>query len=126
MLFDTYAWVELFDGTDEGTQVARVLEDTPVVYTAPIVLAEVYSKISRVKGRAEAEEATAKILDECASIETDASISLAAGRIHAEMKQKMPDFGMADAFILACARDRGVKVLTGDPHFKDIEDAVML
>jgi len=41
-------------------------------------------------------------------------------------KSKTPDFGLADAIIAASARSRNMKVLTGDPHFKDFKDAVML
>ena len=34
--------------------------------------------------------------------------------------------GIADAIILATARAGGHQVVTGDPHFRDIEDAVYL
>ncbi|MBU4373748.1 MAG: hypothetical protein KJ714_04765 [Euryarchaeota archaeon] len=33
---------------------------------------------------------------------------------------------VTDSFILASARNKKIKVVTGDPHFKDFEDAVML
>lgn len=45
---------------------------------------------------------------------------------HKGEKVKTPDFGLADAIILASARSRNMKVLTGDPHFKNFKDAVML
>jgi len=38
----------------------------------------------------------------------------------------MEDFGLADAFVLASARYKNVKVLTGDPHFKDFSESIML
>jgi predicted nucleic acid-binding protein len=34
--------------------------------------------------------------------------------------------GIADAIILATARAGGHQVVTGDPHFRDVEDAVYL
>ena len=34
--------------------------------------------------------------------------------------------GIADTIILATARSGGHKVVTGDPHFKDISDAVFI
>ncbi len=49
-----------------------------------------------------------------------------AAKIHAENKMKSPDFGLADASILASARNRNIKVVTGDPHFKNFDDSVML
>lgn len=126
MLLDSYAWIEFFRGSDEGKKVQRVLKDATVVYTAPVVLAEVYSRLYRKVGIDAANQCHKVIQDQCALIVTDEDIALHAGEIHATFKKKMPDFGMADAFVLASARDRSVKVLTGDPHFKDIEDAVML
>lgn len=46
--------------------------------------------------------------------------------LKSECQVKIPDFGLADAIILASARSRKIKVLTGDPHFKNFKDAVML
>jgi len=48
----------------------------------------------------------------------DENIAVEAAKIHAENKVKIPDFGLADAIILASARSRKIKVLTGDIHFK--------
>ncbi len=126
MLFDTFAWIEYFEGTRLGEQVRQFLEDNPTAYTCPVVLAEVISKSTRRYG----EQKTLRYLDyireNCAIIHHTEGIGIAAGRIHAEMKKRRPTFGMADAFVLASARDRGVKVLTGDPHFQGLEDAILL
>lgn len=56
----------------------------------------------------------------------DEKIAIEAAKIHAENKVKTQDFGLADAIILASARSRNMKVLTGDPHFNNFKDAVML
>lgn len=56
----------------------------------------------------------------------DGNIAVLAAKIHAENKIKSPNFGLADAFIFASARNRKIKVVTGDPHFKDFKDAIML
>lgn len=126
MLFDTFAWIEYFEGTRLGEQVRQFLEDVPSAYTCPVVLAEVVSKSLRRYSEQETQRYLDYIRENCAVIHHTEEIGIAAGRIHAEMKQRMPDFGMADAFVLASARDRGVKVLTGDPHFQGLEDAITL
>ena len=59
-------------------------------------------------------------------IPIDEEIAIEAAKIHAESKKTMEDFGLADAFILASARYRNVKVLTGDPHFANFSDSIML
>jgi predicted nucleic acid-binding protein len=56
----------------------------------------------------------------------DVNIAVESAKIHAQNRVKTPDFGLADAIILASARSRKKKVLTGDPHFKNFKDAVML
>jgi predicted nucleic acid-binding protein len=126
MFLDTFAWVEYFQGTARGREVRDRLDRTAVVYASPMVLAEVYSKFARTMGSDDAERRVAFILAQTALIEHTGEVGLAAGRIHAEMRGAVPGFGMADAFILAAARSRGVRVLTGDPHFEDLPDADLL
>ena len=53
-------------------------------------------------------------------------ISELAGKINFEHKKTIKNWGMLDSFIYASARIYGLKTLTGDPHFKDLEDVEML
>lgn len=124
MLLDSFAWMEYFMGTQKGEKVKRLVDDDIQLYTSPIVIAEIYSKSLRTDGNAEVRKDF--IMKRCAMILLDENIAVEAGKIHAENKIKTPDFGLADAFILASARNRKIKVVTGDPHFKDFEDAIML
>lgn len=125
MLLDTFAWLEYFDGTEPGRRVGQALDAGPV-YTCPTVLAELTSILTRRKGHEAAGRYVRYALEAGACVDETAEVGVEAGRIHAEMKEGVPGFGMADAFVLAAARSRGVKVLTGDPHFEDVEDAEML
>lgn len=124
MLLDSFAWMEYFMGTRKGEKIKRLVDDDTQLYTSPIVIAEIYSKSLRTDGNAE--ERKDFIMKRCALITLDENIAVEAAKIHADNKIKTPDFGLADAFILASARDREIKVVTGDPHFKDCIDAVML
>ncbi len=126
MLIDSFAWLEYFIGTEKGAKVRKIVEDSAVAYTSPIVIAEVYSKSARTESAEKAEERKAFILDRCVFVADDEEIASEAGKIHAEMKRKMPTFGLADAFILATARKKGTKIVTGDPHFKGIPDVEFL
>ena len=50
-----------------------------------------------------------------------------AGEINYERKKKVRNWGMADSIILATARKSRSKIVTGDPHFKDLpEETIML
>ena len=124
MLLDSFAWMEYFMGTHKGEKVRRFVEDNAQLYTSPIVIAEIYSKSLRTDGNAQ--ERTDFIIKRCAVAVLDEKIACEAAKIHAENKVKTPDFGLADAIVLASARSRNMKVLTGDPHFKNFNDAVML
>lgn len=124
MLLDSFAWMEYFMGTREGEKVRRFVDDDIQLYTSPIVIAEIYSKSLRTDGNAE--ERKDFIIKRCALIVLDEIIAVEAAKIHAKKKIKTPDFGLADALILASARNRKIKVVTGDPHFKDFKDAVMM
>jgi len=56
----------------------------------------------------------------------DDEIAEMAGTISAERRVKVKGWGLVDSVILATARIRGVKVVTGDEHFKDLNEAIML
>ncbi len=124
MMLDSFAWMEYFMGTQKGEKVKGFIDDDAQLYTSPIVIAEIYSKSLRTDGKAE--ERKDFILKRCAVVVLDESIAVEAAKIHAENKVKIPDFGLADAIILASARSRRTKVLTGDPHFEHFNDSVML
>jgi len=66
------------------------------------------------------------IMKRCAVVALDVNIAIEAAKIHAVNKVETHDFGLADAIILASARSREMKVFTGDSHFENFEDAVML
>lgn len=88
-----------------------------------MVIAEITSKTLETHNEAMAAERTRFIQEHCVVVEHTPEIGIAAGRIHHAMKRRSEAFGMADAFILAATRAKGARVLTGDPHFKGIDDA---
>jgi len=104
--------------------VKEVVESNVQLYTSPIVIAEIYSKSLRTDRRAE--ERARFIVERCAIIPIDEEIAIEAAKIHAEAKKGLKDFGLADAFILASARYKNLRVLTGDQHFEEFSDSIML
>lgn len=125
VFFDISAWLVYFMGDARGAKVREKLEASEAIYTCPMVIAEVTSKLARAHDVAHASRCVDFILGHAVVIDHTIDIGQAAGLIHREMKLKVPDFGMADAFIIAAARSKGTRVLTGDPHFKGISDAEM-
>jgi predicted nucleic acid-binding protein len=124
-VIDAYAWVEYLIGSDVGAKVNEIIEKENVeVYTCAVTVAEVISKVARDKQ--DVEKAFDILLSNSQILNADEELSKKTGLLHAEMRKTEKDFGLADAYVLATARQLKSKVLTGDPHFKNLKEAVML
>ncbi len=124
-VIDAYAWIEYLDGSESGARVDNVLEnDTSEVYTCAVTVAEVVSKVAR--GRRDVEIAYDVLLSNSRVINVDEELSKLAGLLHAEMRKKEKDFGLADAYVLATAKKLKSKILTGDPHFRNVKAAILI
>ena len=124
-VIDAYAWIEYLIGSEMGIKVNEILEQENVeVYTCAVTVAEVISKVAREKQ--DVEKAYDLLLSNSQIVNADEELSKNTGLLHAEMRQTEKDFGLADAYVLATARKLKSKVLTGDPHFKHLKEAVMI
>jgi len=123
-VIDAYAWIEYLDGTETGRRVGAVIENQDEIFTCAMTIAEVVSKVAR-KGM-NVKTAYDVLLNNSQVINADEELSLEAGLLHFEMRKTMKDFGLADAYVLATARKLRSKILTGDPHFKSIKEAVLI
>ncbi len=124
LVIDSYAWIEYLDGTQLGREVADYLEGNGDTFTCTITIAEIISKA--VRKRKDANFAYDIVTSNSTVVRADEELSKQAGLIHSEMRKIIKDFGLADAYILATARTMDAKVLTGDTHFKNIKEAIML
>ena len=124
-VIDAYAWIEYLMGSEPGAKVNSVLEnETSEVYTCAVTVAEVVSKVAR-EGR-DIKIAYDVLLSNSQVINVDEELSKTAGLLHAEMRKKAKDFGLADAYVLATAQKLKSKVLTGDLHFKNVKGAILI
>ena len=124
IIVDAYAWIEYLDGTRRGEKLRDLLETEAELYTSTVTLAEVVSKAART-GR-DHKTAHRIISGNSTIVEADEQLSIETGLLHAEIRATIRDFGLSDAYVLATARKLDAKVLTGDPHFKDIGNAIMI
>ncbi len=115
-VLDAYAWVEYLDGSPRGRKVQDIIEDERSrVYTCAVTIAEVVSKfIRREKDPKVAYDA---ITSNSIIINIDQEISRLAGEKHAEVRKRVKDFGLADAYVLVCSNVQQATILTGDSHF---------
>jgi len=123
-VIDSYAWIEYLDGTEMGRKVSSIIEENDEIFTSALTVAEVVSKVAR-KGK-DVKIAYDVLTSNSKIINADEELSLQAGLLHCEMRKILKDFGLADAYVLATARKLKSKVLTGDAHFKNVKEAVLV
>ena len=64
--------------------------------------------------------ATSQILD----LTFDAA--MLAGENAVEMRKKVKGWGLADSIVLVHARSASARIVTGDPHFRSVKDAILI
>jgi predicted nucleic acid-binding protein len=121
-VIDTWVWVEYFSGGDY--QVNEYIENENLdLFTSTISLTEI---IKFLYQKHESPEKIRQTLSEIGIrslvIPVTEEIAILAGEFQSEGFKG----GIADTIILATARSGGHKVITGDPHFKAIPDAVFI
>ncbi len=121
---DSYAWIEYLDGTEIGRKVSDLIKENNEIFTCVLTIAEVVSKAAR-KGK-DVKIAYDVLTSNSKIIDADEELSLQAGLLHYEMRKTVKDFGLADAYILATAGKLKAKILTGDMHFKNMKEAVLI
>src|SRR4030043_177825 len=123
-VIDANAWIEYLDGREAGHKVSILLDKADETYTCAMTIAEVISKVAR-KGK-DVKVAYDVLLSNSQIVNVDEELSLEAGLLHFEMRKTLKDFGLADAYVLATAKKLKTKVLTGDPHFESMKEAVLI
>ena len=124
-VIDAYAWIEYLIGSEAGSQVNAILEnDSNEIYTCAVTVAEVISKVSR-EGR-DVEIAYDVVVNNSQVIDVDEELSKETGLLHSKMRKTEKDFGLADAYFVATARKLKSKVLTGDKHCRNVNEAVLI
>lgn len=124
-IVDSYAWVEYFKASDKGLEVKNIIEDQKnEIFVPQVVISEVVSSIKRQK--MDPAEAAKTMFSLSSIIDATKEDCILVGLLHADMRKTIKDFGLGDSFVLFSAQKMNAKILTGDPHFKHIKEAVMI
>ena len=124
LVVDSWAWVEYFEGSVVGRKVGDMIEESSEIWTSLVSVTEVVSKYRRKRID---ESKPMEVLFSLSKVDIpDRGDAMAAGVIHAEEKSRSPNFGLADSYVLQLARKVGAKVLTGDPDFRTVKEALLI
>jgi predicted nucleic acid-binding protein len=124
IVFDTYAWIEYFQGSEEAKEVRKHLESGVDIITPFVVMLELSAKSDKEGWDLEKYLSFIKMNSKITGI-NDIFV-LKFGGIYNRAKKKVRGIGIADCIILTIVRLHDAKVLTGDMHFKGFKDVVML
>jgi predicted nucleic acid-binding protein len=122
-VIDTFAWIEYFAGSEKGQKARPYIEGGEAI-TPSIVMAEFSDKYSREKMNPK--ERLKFMRNKSTVHPLDAELAEAAGAINAERRMKVKGWGLVDSVVLATARTREAKVVTGDEHFEDLDEATVV
>ena len=132
IVVDSYAWIELFRGSEKGVKVKELISNSTSVFVPDIVLTEIARKyiwegydentvLQRLKW----------IVEVATPVQIDVEVAIAASKCYMEMRNKSKRLklrspSLSDGIILAVARIKEAKVVTGDKHFKDFEETIWI
>ena len=122
--------MEYLLGSKAGAKAREYLE-RPGAITPSIVLLELskwYLREIAERRRTESEMQQGLSFVESSSeiVPLDAGLARRAGEIDFLMKKRIRGWPVADSVIYATARSRSARVVTGDPHFKGLDDVIFL
>lgn len=123
VVFDTFAWVDYFLDTKNAKTIENYLENEDVI-TPSIVLLELSYKAN--KENWDFKKCLSFIKVKSRILGFNETFVLRFGEIYNSVKKQVKGIGLADCIILTTTILNNAKVLTGDPHFKNIENVIFL
>ncbi len=123
VVVDSFAWFEYFLGTPAGEIVRSHIEGGKTL-TPTIVVAELSEKYGRLGIDFMERLKFMKLRSQL--IPLDENIAELAGRLSLGRRKTVRHWSMADSIILTTARLGNHKIITGDEHFRDLAEAMMI
>jgi|SRR3989304_10581586 len=123
-LIDTSAWIEYLNGSESGEKVNKILKNRNEIYVISLIISEMISKVRRKEG--DTDLAYDCIVKNSKIFEITPKISKRIGILHAETREKIPSFSLADASIVCSAEAMGAKIVTKDNHFKEFKETILI
>jgi predicted nucleic acid-binding protein len=122
VLVDTYAWLELFQGSDKGKKVREIIRGANPLCTSVLNIYELFYRIEQIRGDNTANnyidilKSQAKILSVTPEIACKGAL----------IKIDYPDMGAVDFLMYATAREKDLNILTGDQHFRNLSGVILI
>lgn len=125
-VIDSYAWIEYFMGTKAGKTVKPIIEGLEEKITPTICLAETYAKTITVESKELAEKQIIFIKERSALASLDEKTAIESAKLNVTLKTKIKGWGLADSIVYATGLLKKAEVVTGDRHFKELENVIFI
>jgi predicted nucleic acid-binding protein len=122
---DTYAWIEYFRGSSKG-EIVNDLIDSEIIYTSIISIAELSDKYYRENLSEEWQDRYRFIVSESYIIQLSMEIAQRSGTRKWKYREENEDIGLADAMIIETAIQKKLTLVSGDPHFENLDNLLFL
>ena len=124
-IIDSYAWVEYFKGSAKGEILrALFLNEEHAFATLECSLAEIKGWCLRENRDFDQHFTIIRANSTIFSVVQQNWIEAARERF--ELRKSRKHFGLIDAVILVKQKEHGCKVISGDPHFKDLPGCIFM
>ncbi len=121
VLIDSWSWIEYWRGGPSSGKAAEFIEGSEMALASTVNMTETFFWVLSHYGEKKAEEKRETLKKRCFLIPVDEEIAIEAARLKRNLKTSL-----ADSLILATAKSRGAKIVTGDPDFKQIPDTIFI
>jgi predicted nucleic acid-binding protein len=119
VLFDTWAWWEVLQGSTAGARLQRRYLDASGVdvLTSAISLGELSAKLSSQLAEESISLAVNSIRNSSTILDLTGELAVAAGVIRTRLRKKVQSASLADGIVLATARQHGARLISQDRAF---------
>ncbi|MEM2676257.1 MAG: PIN domain-containing protein [Candidatus Bathyarchaeia archaeon] len=132
VVVDSYAWIEIFIGSSQGEKALEAIQEAEEAYTPDIVLAEIARKYMREGAKETLIQQRLKTIEETTEITPiNTQTAIESAKCYMQLTEKAKKEGLTapslfDAIILATAKTLNAKLITGDQHFKGLNQTIWI
>ncbi len=124
-LVDAHAWIECFQGSKKAQPFQKLLLDPSEKFvTAESNLAEI--RMWSIRAGKDFDELFHGLQANSSLTPITLNDWLEAATLREEMRKTRDHFGLIDSILLVKQKELRCKIISGDPHFKDLPNVIFL
>jgi predicted nucleic acid-binding protein len=123
-LVDTYGLIEWFRNNNQNYK--KYFENPEKLYISPLILMEFYFALYHEYGESQTEFLREIILKNFKLIKINQAQLIESAKFRSKMYKKKKKMSYTDTTIYILAKEHNIKVLTGDEHFRNLDNVAFV